>query len=36
VPAAQADFRAGAETFDTQLGYTLLSNLSRARHPQPR
>ncbi len=30
VPAAQADFRAGAETFDTQLGYTLLSNLSRA------
>lgn len=30
VPAAQADFRAGAEVFDTQLGYTLLSNLSRA------
>jgi hypothetical protein len=29
VPAAQADFRAGAEIFDTQLGYTLLSNLSR-------
>lgn len=29
VPAAQADFRAGAEVFDTQLGYTLLSNLSR-------
>jgi uncharacterized protein (DUF885 family) len=30
VPAAQADFRAGADVFDTQLGYTLLSNLSRA------
>jgi uncharacterized protein (DUF885 family) len=30
VPAAQADFRAGAEVFDTQLGYTLQSNLSRA------
>ena len=30
VPAAQADFRAGAEVFDTQLGYTLVSNLSRA------
>jgi uncharacterized protein (DUF885 family) len=29
VPAAQADFRAGAEVFDIQLGYTLLSNLSR-------
>lgn len=29
VPAAQADFRAGAEVFDTQLGYTLLSTLSR-------
>ncbi len=29
VPAAQADFRAGAQIFDTQLGYTLLSNLSR-------
>ncbi|MGD9817052.1 MAG: DUF885 domain-containing protein [Hyphomonadaceae bacterium] len=29
VPAAQADFRAGAEAFDTQLGYTLLSTLSR-------
>lgn len=30
VPAAQADFRAGAERFDTQLGYTLQSTLSRA------
>jgi uncharacterized protein (DUF885 family) len=30
VPAAQADFRAGAEVFDTQLGYTLQSTLSRA------
>lgn len=30
VPAAQADFRAGAQVFDTQLGYTLQSNLSRA------
>lgn len=30
VPAAQADFRAGAEVFDTQLGYTLQSNLTRA------
>ncbi|MGQ0532601.1 MAG: DUF885 domain-containing protein [Caulobacteraceae bacterium] len=30
VPAAQADFRAGAEVFDTQLGFTLQSNLSRA------
>lgn len=30
VPAAQADYRAGAEVFDTQLGYTLQSNLSRA------
>jgi uncharacterized protein (DUF885 family) len=29
-PAAQADFRVGAETFDTQLGYTLQSTLSRA------
>lgn len=29
VPAAQADFRAGAQVFDTQLGFTLLSNLSR-------
>lgn len=29
VPAAQADFRAGAEVFDTQLGYTLQSTLSR-------
>ncbi|MGE0740948.1 MAG: DUF885 domain-containing protein [Hyphomonadaceae bacterium] len=30
VPAAQADFRVGAEVFDTQLGYTLQSTLSRA------
>ncbi|MEZ5958146.1 MAG: DUF885 domain-containing protein, partial [Hyphomonadaceae bacterium] len=30
VPAAQADFRAGAEVFDTQLGYTLQSDMSRA------
>ena len=30
VPAAQADFRAGADIFDTQLGYTLQSTLSRA------
>jgi uncharacterized protein (DUF885 family) len=30
VPAAQADFRVGAETFDTQLGFTLQSTLSRA------
>jgi hypothetical protein len=30
VPAAQADFRVGAETFDTQLGFTLQSDLSRA------
>lgn len=30
VPAAQADFRVGAETFDRQLGYTLQSTLSRA------
>lgn len=30
VPAAQANFRAGAEVFDTQLGYTLQSNLTRA------
>lgn len=29
-PAAQADFRIGAEVFDTQLGYTLQSNLTRA------
>lgn len=29
VPAAQADFRAGAEVFDTQLAFTLQSNLSR-------
>jgi uncharacterized protein (DUF885 family) len=29
VPAAQADYRAGAQIFDTQLGFTLLSNLSR-------
>jgi len=30
VPAAQADFRVGPETFDTQLGHTLQSTLSRA------
>jgi uncharacterized protein (DUF885 family) len=30
VPAAQADFRVGAAVFDTQLGYTLQSDLSRA------
>jgi uncharacterized protein (DUF885 family) len=30
VPAAQADFRAGPEIFDTQLGFTLQSDLSRA------
>ncbi|MBC7769156.1 MAG: DUF885 domain-containing protein [Phycisphaerales bacterium] len=30
VPAAQADFRAGAETFDTQLGFTLMSTMPRA------
>ncbi|MEZ5996748.1 MAG: DUF885 domain-containing protein [Hyphomonadaceae bacterium] len=30
VPAAQADFRAGAEIFDTQLGFTVQSDLSRA------
>jgi hypothetical protein len=30
VPAAQADFRAGAQVFDTQLGFTLQSTLSRA------
>jgi len=30
VPAAQADFRVGAEVFDTQLRYTLQSDLSRA------
>lgn len=29
VPAAKADYRAGAERFDTQLGFTLLSNLDR-------
>jgi uncharacterized protein (DUF885 family) len=29
LPAAQADYRAGAEVFDTQLGFTLQSNLSR-------
>lgn len=29
-PAAQADFRVGAEVFDAQLGYTLMSTLSRA------
>jgi uncharacterized protein (DUF885 family) len=30
VPAAQADFRAGAERFDQALAFTLQSNLSRA------
>ncbi len=30
VPAAKADFRAGAERFDTQLGFTLQSTLTRA------
>lgn len=30
VPAAQAEFRAGVQVFDTQLGYTLQSTLSRA------
>ena len=30
IPQAQGDFRVGAETFDTQLGFTLQSNLSRA------
>lgn len=30
VPAAQADFRAGAEAFDRQLAFTLQSTLSRA------
>jgi uncharacterized protein (DUF885 family) len=30
VPAAQADFRVGAAVFDTQLGFTLQSSLSRA------
>jgi len=30
VPAAQADFRVGAEVFDTQLGYTLMSTMPRA------
>ncbi len=30
VPAAQADFRVGAEVFDTQLRYTLQSDLTRA------
>jgi uncharacterized protein (DUF885 family) len=29
-PAAQADFRAGAEAFDAQLAFTLQSSLSRA------
>jgi uncharacterized protein (DUF885 family) len=29
VPAAKADFRAGAALFDTKLGFTLQSNLSR-------
>lgn len=30
VPAAQGDFRVGAEVFDTQLGYALQSSLTRA------
>jgi len=30
VPAAQADFRVGAEVFDTQLGFTLMSTMPRA------
>lgn len=30
VPAAKADFRAGAERFDKQLGFTLQSTLTRA------
>lgn len=30
VPAAQADFRVGADVFDRQLGFTLQSTLSRA------
>jgi uncharacterized protein (DUF885 family) len=30
VPAAQADFRAGADAFDTQLAFTLQSTLTRA------
>lgn len=30
VPAAQANFRVGAELFDTQLGYTLMSTMPRA------
>jgi len=30
VPAAQAEYRVGAETFDTQLRFTLQSDLSRA------
>lgn len=30
VPQAQAEFRVGAEIFDRQLGYTLMSDLSRA------
>lgn len=30
VPAAQADFRAGADVFDTQLRFTLQSELTRA------
>lgn len=29
VPAAQADFRCGAEAFDTQLGFTLQTDLTR-------
>jgi uncharacterized protein (DUF885 family) len=30
VPAAKAEFRAGAEVFDTQLGFTLQSSMTRA------
>jgi uncharacterized protein (DUF885 family) len=30
VPAAQGNFRVGAQTFDTQLGYALQSSLTRA------
>ena len=30
IPAAQGEFRVGAEVFDTQLGYTLQSDLTRA------
>lgn len=30
VPSAQVDFRVGAEVFDTQLGFTLMSTMPRA------